>query len=239
MNLDWDAVLSAATNVRLLEGAITTVWLSIVCMALGFVIGIVIAAMRESKLGIISGLARFYIWVFRGTPLLVQLIIIYTGLPQVGIKLSVISAVIIGLGLNEAAYQAEVIRGGLQSVPRGQFEAARALGMTDYTLLRRIIAPQSLRIILLPLGNQFNSLIKATSLASVISMEELLRRTEMLGQYTFKVLETFLVAGLYYLLMTTLWGFVQNWLERRLNRHNRVDDVKAQKVVQPAVVGSA
>lgn len=219
MNLDWNAVVDAALSVRLLEGAITTVWLSVLCMALGFVGGVVIAAMRESQLKPVSLFASFYIWVFRGTPLLVQLIIIYTGLPQLGIKLSVVSAVILGLALNEAAYQAEIIRAGVQAIPRGQFEAARALGMTDYAMMRRIVAPQTLRVILLPLGNNFNALIKATSLASVISMEELLRRTEMLGQYTFKVLETFLVAALYYLIMTTLWGFVQNALERRLNRH--------------------
>lgn len=229
MSLDWNAVLDAALSVRLLEGAITTVWLSVLCMALGFVGGVVIAAMRESQLAAVSALASFYIWVFRGTPLLVQLIIIYTGLPQLGIKLSVVSAVILGLALNEAAYQAEIIRAGVQAIPRGQFEAARALGMTDLSMMRRIVAPQTLRVILLPLGNNFNALIKATSLASVISMEELLRRTEMLGQFTFKVLETFLVAALYYLLMTTLWGFVQNWLERRLNRH------KVAEVAPPAV----
>lgn len=221
MELDWNAVLAALLNPRLLEGAITTVWLSVLCMALGFVLGSLIAAMRESSFIVFSLFGRFYIWVFRGTPVLVQLIIIYTGLPQLGIVLSVVAAAILGLTLNEAAYQAEVIRAGYRSLPRGQFEAARALGMTETTLLRRIIGPQTLRVVLLPLGNQFNSLIKATSLASVISMEELLRRTEMLGQLTFKVLETFLVAGLYYLLMTTLWGFVQNALERRLNRHTR------------------
>lgn len=227
MAFDWSAVLDALLSVRLLEGAWTTVWLSLLCMALGFLGGVVIAAMRESPLRPLSLLAQGYIWVFRGTPVLVQLILIYTGLPQVGLRLDVVTSVIIGLSLNEAAYQAEILRGGIQAMPRGQFEAARALGMTESTLMRRIIAPQTLRLVLLPLGNNFNALIKATSLASVISMEELLRRTEMMGQFTFKVLETFTVAALYYLLMTTLWGLVQSRLERRLNRHSRPDDVAA------------
>lgn len=231
MSLDWSAVWSALTNIRLLEGAVTTVWLSVVCMGLGFVLGSLIAALRESKFVPFSLFGRAYIWIFRGTPVLVQLIVIYTGLPQLGISLSVIAAAIVGLTLNEAAYQAEILRAGVQSVPRGQLEAGRALGMTEPTLLRRIVAPQTMRIVLLPLGNQFNSLIKATSLASVISMEELLRRTELLGQLTFKVLETFLVAALYYLVMTTLWGFVQNWLERRLNKHTR-EEVAVKKALE-------
>jgi polar amino acid transport system permease protein len=223
MSLDWNAVWAALTSVRLLEGAITTAWLSVLCMVLGLVLGVVIAALRESKFLPFSLVGRAYIWIFRGTPLLVQLIVLYTALPQLGLTLTVVQAAIMGLSLNEAAYQAEVFRAGVQSVPKGQFEAARALGMSEYAVMRRVIAPQTARIVLLPLGNQFNSLIKATSLASVISMEELLRRTEMLGQLTFKVLETFLVAALYYLLMTTLWGFVQTWLERRLNKHTRAE----------------
>jgi polar amino acid transport system permease protein len=219
MAFDWGAALDAVASPRLLEGAWTTVWLSVLCMALGFVGAVLVAAMRESPLRPISLLAQGYIWVFRGTPVLVQLILIYTGLPQLGIRLDVVTSAIVGLTLNEAAYQAEILRGGIRAMPRGQFEAARALGMTDATMMRRIIAPQTLRLVLLPLGNNFNALIKATSLASVISMEELLRRTELMGQFTFKVLETFTVAALYYLLMTTLWGVVQARLERRLNRH--------------------
>ncbi|QYN33939.1 amino acid ABC transporter permease [Pseudonocardia sp. DSM 110487] len=219
MAFDWSAALDAVLSPRLLEGAWTTVWLSVLCMALGFVGAVLVAAMRESPLRPISLLAQCYIWVFRGTPVLVQLILIYTGLPQLGIRLDVVTSAIVGLTLNEAAYQAEILRGGIRAMPRGQFEAARALGMTDATMMRRIIAPQTLRLVLLPLGNNFNALIKATSLASVISMEELLRRTELMGQFTFKVLETFTVAALYYLLMTTLWGLVQSRLERRLNRH--------------------
>ena len=125
-----------------------------------------------------------------------QLIIIYTGLPQLGLKLGVISSALIGLGVNEGAYLAEIIRAGISAVPRGQFEAARAIGMTRATTMRVVVMPQALRIIIPPLGNAFNGLMKTSSLASVISMEELLRRTELLIQVQFKVLEIFIVAAL-------------------------------------------
>ena len=139
---------------------------------------------------------------------------------QLGLKLGVISSALIGLGVNEGAYLAEIIRAGISAVPRGQFEAARAIGMTRAVTMRVVVMPQALRIIIPPLGNAFNGLMKTSSLASVISMEELLRRTELLIQVQFKVLEIFIVAALYYLVLTTLWGFVQDPLqvEARLPR---------------------
>jgi polar amino acid transport system permease protein len=152
--------------------------------------------MRMSRHRLIREPASFYVWLFRGTPVLVQLIIIYTGLPQLGIKLGVISSALLGLGVNEGAYLAEIIRAGISAVPRGQFEAARAIGMTRTTTMRVVVMPQALRIIIPPLGNAFNGLMKTSSLASVISMEELLRRTELLIQVQFKVLEIFIVAAL-------------------------------------------
>ena len=127
--------------------------------------------------------------------MLVQLIIIYTGLPQLGIKLGVLSSALLGLGVNEGAYLAEIIRAGISAVPRGQFEAARSIGMTRTTTMRVVVMPQALRIIIPPLGNSFNGLMKTSSLASVISMEELLRRTELLIQVQFKVLEIFVDRG--------------------------------------------
>jgi polar amino acid transport system permease protein len=130
----------------------------------------------------------------------------------------VIPAALLGLGVNEGAYLAEIIRAGISAVPRGQFEAARAIGMTRTTTMRVVVMPQALRIIIPPLGNAFNGLMKTSSLASVISMEELLRRTELLIQVQFKVLEIFVVAALYYLLLTTLWGLVQHRLEAHFSR---------------------
>jgi polar amino acid transport system permease protein len=215
---DWAAFQKYLLNPYLLEGAWTTVWLSVAVMAIGLGLGLGAALMRLSRYRVPRDVARFYIWLMRGTPLLVQLIIIYTGLPQLGLRLTVIQSALIGLGLNEGAYLAEIIRAGILSVPRGQFDAARAVGMPYWTMLRVVILPQAARVIIPPLGNNFNGLLKTTSLASVISLEELLRRSQMLIQLEFKVLEIFLVAACYYLAMTTLWGLVQRRLEAHFGR---------------------
>ena len=215
---DWAAFRKYLFNPYLLDGAWTTVWLSVAVMAIGLLLGLAAALMRMSPHRVPRSIARFYIWLMRGTPLLVQLIIIYTGLPQLGIRLTVIQSALIGLGLNEGAYLAEIIRAGILSVPRGQFDAARAVGMPYWTMLRVIILPQAARVIIPPLGNNFNGLLKTTSLASVISLEELLRRSQMLIQLEFKVLEIFVVAACYYLAMTSLWGMVQRRLETHFGR---------------------
>ncbi|MGA1318202.1 MAG: amino acid ABC transporter permease, partial [Rubrivivax sp.] len=165
-----------------------------------------------------GGGPRFYIWVFRGTPLLVQLIIIYTGLPQLGLKLSVLESALLGLILNEAAYLAEIIRGGILGVSAGQSSAARALGLNSAQTMMYVVMPQAIRIIIPALGNSVNGLLKTTSVTSVISMEELLRRTQILIQEKFLVLELFTVAALYYLLMTSVWDIVQRRIEARYGR---------------------
>src|SRR5262245_13393473 len=215
---DWSAFGRYFLSPYLLEGAWTTVWLSVVTMSLGLGLGLVAALMNMSRHRALQQVARFYIWLMRGTPLLVQLIIIYTGLPQVGIRLTVVQSALLGLSLNEGAYLSEIIRAGILSVPRGQFDAARAVGMTYPTLMRVIVLPQAARVIIPPLGNNFNGLLKTTPLASVISLEELLRRSQMLIQIEFKVLEIFVVAALYYLALTSLWAVVQRWLEARFGR---------------------
>jgi polar amino acid transport system permease protein len=215
---DWTAFFHYLHSRYLLLGAGVTLSLALASLAIGLVCGLVAAMMRLSHNPLVNKPASFYVWLMRGTPVLVQLIIIYTGLPQLGIRLNVIESSLIGLGLNEGAYLAEIIRAGILSVPRGQFEAARAVGMTYPKLMRIVVLPQAIRIIIPPLGNTFNGLLKTTSLASVISMEELLRRTEVLIQVQFKVLEIFIVAALYYLVLTTIWGFVQDRLEAHFSR---------------------
>jgi polar amino acid transport system permease protein len=144
----------------LIKGAGISLALSIGAMAIGLMLGTIAALMRRSRRRLLRGPASFYVWLFRGTPVLVQLIIIYTGLPQLGLKLGVISSALIGLGVNEGAYLAEIIRAGISAVPRGQFEAARAIGMTRAVTMRVVLMPQALRIIIPPLGNAFNGLMK-------------------------------------------------------------------------------
>ncbi|MBP2169575.1 polar amino acid transport system permease protein [Erwinia toletana] len=214
----WEGYFHYLTNHFIFMGAVNTVLLTLAGMAGGLLFGVLLAFARLSPWGWVNQLARIYIWLFRGTPLLVQLIIIYTGLPQIGIRFTVIEAVVIGLVLNEAAYLAEIIRGGVQALSRGQINAAKALGFHHLGVVRYVIFPQTMRLILPSLGNSFNGLLKTTSIASVISMEELLRRTQILMQEQFMVLELFMVAATYYLILTTLWDFIQRKIERHYAR---------------------
>lgn len=214
----WSGFFDYLFNPYILGGAVTTLWLTLAAIAGGLVLGCALALARLSSFRWLSAPAHFYIWVFRGTPLLVQLIIIYTGLPQLGLRLSVIESALLGLILNEAAYLAEIVRGGIQGVPLGQTNAARAVGFSGAQAMRYIVMPQALRLIVPTLGNSVNGLLKTTSIASVISMEELLRRTQVLIQEKFMVLELFIVAAIYYLVMTTAWDFVQRRIERHFAR---------------------
>lgn len=217
----WDAFFTYLTADTLREGAVTTIWLTIVTMALGLLLGLFLAMTRGSKFLPLRWFGNFYIWLFRGTPVLVQLIIIYTGLPQLGVKLSPIACAIIGLSLNEAAYLSEIVRGGIMSVAKGQYEAARALGMSPTKVMRVVVLPQAFRIMIPPLGNSLNGMLKTTTLVSVISVEELLRRTQYAVQVDFRVLEGLVAAALYFLLMTSIWTLIQNRIEAALNKSHR------------------
>ena len=210
---DWGAFFHYLHSAYLLKGAGVSLALSVAAMLLGMLCGLAAALARMSSRWVLSRPAAFYVWIMRGTPVLVQLIIIYTGLPQLGIQLGVIPAAVLGLGLNEGAYLAEIFRAGIAAVPKGQFEAAGALGLGRTATMRFVVLPQAMRIIVPPLGNAFNGLMKTSSLASVISMEELLRRTELLIQVQFKVLEIFVDTAIFYLVLTTIWGFIQQRIE--------------------------
>jgi polar amino acid transport system permease protein len=214
----WQGFYEYLFNAYLLEGALTTLWLTVASLVCGLVLGIGLALMRLSGSRAISGVAATYCWLFRGTPLLVQLLIIYTGLPLFGIRFSVTQAALLGLSLNEAAYLSEIVRAGILAVNKGQKEAGIALGLSKAQVFRLVTWPQALRIIIPPLGNSVNGLLKTTSVASVISMEELLRRTQILIQERFLVLELFMAAAVWYLVMTTAWEFVQRRLEARYGR---------------------
>jgi polar amino acid transport system permease protein len=214
----WSAFFEYLVSPYMLAGAVTTIWLSVLAMFFGIVLGFVAALMKMSRNPLVRGIAGFYIWLFRGTPLLIQLVIIYAGLPQLGIRLSVVESALIGLSFNEGAYFAEIIRAGIISVDRGQHDAARALGMTYRKMMRIVVLPQATRVIVPPLGNQFLGMLKTSSLASAISMEELLRHAQELAQVEFRVLEVYSVAAIYYLIMTTAWGFVQRRIESHYDR---------------------
>lgn len=228
----WHGFFTYLGSPYIFRGALLTLGMTAVSMVLGFFLGLLIAVMKRSPQPLFSWPARFYVWFFRGTPLLVQLVVIYAGLPKLDIRLSVMACSIIGLTLNEAAYLAEIIRAGLNAVPVGQIAAARALGMSERQIAWRIAFPQAFRLIIPPLGNSVNGLLKTTSVTSVISMEELMQRSQILVQDQFMVLELFSVAALYYLLMTTAWDFFQRRIEHFAERPYR----RQQRVTPEAVM---
>ncbi len=220
----WDIFLHFLyqdPNLFFLKAAWTTLWISVAAQILGVIFGLFLALMRTSRFPVLSWLARSYIWFFRGSPLLVQVLLLYDGLPKLiqnpAFLLPDYACVLIAFSLNEGAYMAEIIRAGITSVDPGQLEAAKSLGMRFPLAMRRIILPQAARVIVPPLGNEFNNMLKTTSIASVIGLFELTHATDQLGAPTFSQFELLILATLYYLLLTTLWGYVQNWIEKRLD----------------------
>jgi polar amino acid transport system permease protein len=212
-----------------LDGLWLTIVISVVSMVLGLVLGTFVALAHRSRFVALRAFAKFYIWLIRGTPLIVQLVIIYLGFAAAGIYrfqdadflgLAVkgaVQAAIVGLTIHESAYISEVIRAGIESVDRGQSEAAAALGMRPAGLMRWIVLPQALRTMVPPLGNIFNGLMKHTSILSIIGVSEMFLVAQSISSTTFKTFEIFIVTAIYYLLLTTVWTFVQAWIERRLN----------------------
>jgi len=205
----------------LLKGAEFTVLLSLGGMFFGLLVGFGLALMRLSRFMLARGVSRVYVSFFRGTPLLVQLFVIYYGLPQVGIELDPLPAAMIGFSLNMAAYVCEILRAAISSVDRGQWEAAASIGMTRGQTLRRAILPQAARTALPPLGNSFISLVKDTALAATIQVPELFRQAQLITARTFEVFTMYLAAALIYWVLASALSALQNRLEARVNRHDQ------------------
>lgn len=222
MNLDFSVIFKYLPY--LLQGAGLTIELAVLGIAFGIIIGLVAALMKISHTPL-RYIANFYIWLIRGTPLLVQLFLIYFGLPQLGITLDAFPSSVLGLGINSGAYLAEVFRGGIEAVPEGQTEASLSLGMGKFLTMRRIILPQGLRIALPSLGNQFIISLKDSSLCSVITMSELLQTSQRFASATFASMEFYTAAAGFYLLMTTVLSAVLRSLEWRLSKENRTRGV--------------
>ncbi|NMZ58152.1 cystine ABC transporter permease [Pseudomonas nitroreducens] len=208
----------------LLKGAIFTVVLSVGGMFFGLLLGFVLALMRLYGFTAVRWLARIYVSFFRGTPLLVQLFMIYYGLPQAGIELDPLPAALIGFSLNMAAYVCEILRAAIGSIDKGQWEAAASIGMTRAETLRRVILPQAARTALPPLGNSFISLVKDTALAATIQVPELFRQAQLITARTFEVFTMYLAAALIYWILASILSHLQNRLEDRVNRHDREQD---------------
>jgi polar amino acid transport system permease protein len=214
-----------------IEGARRTLIISVVGQALGVLLGILAAVARNLKIPVASQVASIYVWFFRGTPLLLQLLFWFAAVPQLApadfsigpfayhhswFLFSPFEAALIGLSLNEGAYMAEIVRAGIESIEGGQMDASKALGMTNLQAMRLVILPQAVRVIVPPTGNEFIAMLKNSSLASVVSYPELLFVVK--GQYArnYKTLELVTVAGIWYLFFTSVFSVLQAELEARL-----------------------
>jgi L-cystine transport system permease protein len=216
--MDWELISSSLWP--LLRGALTgTIPLALASFVLGLGLALVVALMRLSKVRVVSGIARAYVSVIRGTPLLVQLFVIFYGLPSVGVTIDPWPSAIIAFSANVGGYAAEVIRAAIQSVPKGQWEAAHMIGMSNRLALRRIILPQAARVSVPPLSNTFISLVKDTSLASLILVTELFREAQQIAAGTGEFMTLYVEAAVIYWVICLFLSSGQSVLERRLDRY--------------------
>ncbi|QGH36545.1 ABC transporter permease subunit [Gracilibacillus salitolerans] len=215
---NWDLILRAFWP--MVEGAIKyTIPLALVSFLLGIIIALITAIMRLSPLRIVRAPAVFYVSAIRGTPLLVQLFIVFYGLPTIGLTIDPLPSAVIAFSLNVGAYASEVIRASISSIPKGQWEAGYTVGMTYGTTLRRIILPQATRVSIPPLSNTFISLIKDTSLASLILVTELFRKAQEIAATTYQFMLLYVEAAVLYWIICFLLSIVQEIIERRLERY--------------------
>lgn len=251
-NFGWPVVFRYLFDPVVMQGLSTTLILTVIAMTLGVALGLPIAIARMSDDKLLGGLAWVFVWFFRGTPLLVQLILLYNLsylFPQISLAIpfgpallswntndviTPLTAAILGLALNEAAYMAEIIRAGLLSVDRGQVETADAFGMSRGRTLRRIVLPQAMRAIVPPTGNQLISMIKGTSLVSVIAMSDLLYSVQSIYNRTFEVIPMLLVAVIWYLAITSVLNVVQSRIERHYGRGQDRTTVVADTLPEPS-----
>jgi polar amino acid transport system permease protein len=233
---EWGLVRHYFFSSQVLHGLQVTLELTVIAMAIGIVLGIVLAVMRLSPNPLVSSASWFYIWLFRGTPVLVQLLFwqfisalypqISLGIPfgpdivhgDANALIKPFTAAILGLGLNEGAYMAEIVRAGIISVDEGQTDAAQALGMTRLQTMRRIVLPQAMRVIIPPTGNETISMLKTSSLVSVIAYAELLYSVQLIYSVNFKQIPLLLVASIWYLIFTSLLSVGQYYIERHFGR---------------------
>lgn len=233
----WDVVADYLFAPEILRGALLTVVLTVIAMIAGVALGTVLAVMRVSDNPIVSTISRLYIWFFRGTPLLVQLIFWYNiaalypmisiGIPFGGPHIDLgsantlitpLAAALLGLSLNEAAYMAEIIRGGIGSVDKGQYDAAHALGMKPVLLMRRVILPQAMRVVLPPTGNEVINMLKSTTLVSVLAISDLLYSAQIIYSANYRTIPLLIVASIWYLFATSVMSYFQDKLEKRYGR---------------------
>lgn len=242
----WGTVAKYIFDVRIMTGLLTTIELTVIAMIIGFAIGLLVAVMRMSENVLLRGVAGAYIWFFRGTPLLVQML--FWGFaavlfPTIGIGipggpmlvewntndvLPLFVAGILGLGLNEGAYMAEIVRAGLLGIPAGQSEASHAMGFSKMETLRYVVIPQAMKIILPPVGNETISMLKTTSLVIVIGVGDLLYNAQQIYARNLQQIPLLIVASLWYILLTSILSIIQSRIEKRYSRGNALQPGKVR-----------
>ncbi|MEU5366885.1 amino acid ABC transporter permease [Streptomyces sp. NPDC005925] len=236
-NVHWDVVREYLFADLVFDGMATTLWLTVAAMTLGLALGTVVAVMRLSANPVLYGMSSLFVWFFRGTPLLVQIIFwgyaaalykyVEIGIPftdvtffraETNALLTPSVAALLALGLNEAAYSSEIVRAGIQSVDTGQTEAAHSLGMRPLLTMRRIVLPQAMRVIVPPMGNETINMLKMTALVSVIAAHDLMSNIQDVYAQNYQVIPLLVVAAIWYLVLVSVLGVPQAWLERRYGR---------------------
>jgi polar amino acid transport system permease protein len=220
-----------------LHAAIVTLWISMASLLVGMLIGLILAAGQEVPSRIVRGAILLYLWLFRGTPVLLQLVFAFNVLPVFHIVLPAYACAVLALGLNEGAYMTEIMRSGIRAVGPGQRLAARALGFEDWQVMMWVVLPQALRIVIPPIGNQFNGMLKLSALVSVIGVQELLLMADQTASMNFRFLETLTVAGIYYLAMTTALMVIQIFIERACQRRRGAPKLSGFKLLSLANLG--
>ena len=214
----WLQLMTSSLVPLLWAGIVFTVPLTLLSFVLGLALGFAVALVRLFGPRPLVPVVRFYVWLIRGTPLLVQLFLIFYGLPSIGIVLDAFPAALIGFTLSVGAYTSEIVRAVIEAVPRGQWEASYTIGMTGPQAMRRTILPQAARIAVPPLSNTFISLVKDTSLAAAITVPEMFQAAQRIVSATYEPLILYVEVALLYLLFSSVLSSLQAWLERRLNR---------------------
>ncbi|MGY9046507.1 MAG: amino acid ABC transporter permease [Rhodobacterales bacterium] len=219
--MSFELVYQYLVSQSFISGAWMTLSITVVSLFFGVIVGLIIALLQGLKFAPVNWLTLIYLWLFRGTPVLFQIIFIYNVLPTFGIRLSAFLSAVIALSLNEGAYMAEIIRSGLQAVRKGQRTAGLALGMTRGKVMRYIVLPQAARIVLPPMGNQTIGMLKTSALVSVIAVEELLLVANQTASADFRYFEALTAAGIYYLALTSVFMVGQYLMERSLEPKKR------------------
>ncbi len=257
-DITWASIPRFLTSRVILDGLRNTLVISVAAQAVGIVLGILFAVMRLSKNPVVGTVSWFYIWFFRGTPVLVQLVFWFNlslvfqtmTIPVPFTDLAIFSkpmndfmtpftAALLGLGLNEGAYMAEIVRAGIISVDEGQSEAAAALGMTSTQTMRRVVLPQAMRVIIPPTGNEFINMLKTSSLAAVVLLGELFRSAQNIYSSNLQTIELLVVISIWYLVLTTLASIIQYYVERRFARGSsrNLPETPLQRILANVVPG--